>query len=58
MGLQIMLTKFKLKGSRSFLRTDYEMCSVDKGEADRAFKYVAKRQYLDPLLQSERLSAV
>lgn len=34
MGLQIMLTKFKLKGSRSFLRTDDEMSSIDKSEAE------------------------
>lgn len=50
-----MLTKFKLNGSRSFLRTDYEMSSVDKGEADRVFKS-CKKQYLSP--QSERLSEV
>lgn len=47
-----MLTKFKLNGSRSFLRTDYEMSSVDKGEADRVFKS-CKKQYLDPLLKAK-----
>ena len=36
MGLQIMLTEFKLKGNRSFLRTDYEMSSINKSEADSA----------------------
>lgn len=29
---------FEIKGNRSFLRTDYEMQSIDKEEADRAFK--------------------
>ena len=47
-----MLTKFKLKGNRSFLRTDYEMSSIDKDEADRAFKS-CKKQYLDPLLKAK-----
>ena len=30
--------KFKLKGNRPFLRTDEEMKSIDKKEADKAFK--------------------
>jgi len=46
------MTKFKLKGSRSFLRTDNEMSSIDKGEADRAFK-LCKKQYLDSLLKAK-----
>jgi hypothetical protein len=47
-----MLTKFKLNGSRSFLRTDYEMSSIDKSEANCAFK-VCKKQYLDSLLKAK-----
>ena len=47
-----MLTKFKLKGNRSFLRTDYEISAIDKSEADRAFKS-CKKQYLDPLLKAK-----
>ena len=46
------MTKFKLKGNRSFLRTDYEISSIDKSEADRAFK-LCKRQYLGPLLKAK-----
>lgn len=30
-----MLKEFKLRGNRSFLRTDDEMSSIDKSEADR-----------------------
>ena len=44
--------KFELMGNRSFLRTDYEMQSIDKDEADRAFK-LYKKQYLDTLLISK-----
>lgn len=47
-----MLTKFKLKGSRSFLRKDNEMSFIDKSEADSAFKS-CKKQYLDPLLKAK-----
>lgn len=47
-----MLTKFKLKGSRSFLRSGNEMSSIDKSEADRVFKS-CKKQYLDPLLKAK-----
>lgn len=47
-----MLKEFKLRGSRSFLRTDDEMSSIDKAEADRAFK-VSKKQYLDSLLKAK-----
>ena len=46
------MTKFKLKGSRSFLRKDNEMSSIDKSEADRVFKS-CKKQYLDPLLKAK-----
>ena len=44
--------QFTLKGNRSFLRTDFEMSSIDKDEADRAFKS-CKKQYLDPLLKAK-----
>ena len=43
--------KFELRGNRSFLRTDDEMQSIDKDEADCAFK-LYKKQYLDTLLKS------
>ncbi|MBR5256442.1 MAG: DUF4304 domain-containing protein [Bacteroidales bacterium] len=43
--------QFTLKGIRSFLRTDYEMSSIDKDEADRVFKS-CKKQYLDSLLKA------
>ena len=46
------MTKFKLKGNRSFLRTDDEMSSIDKSEADRAFK-LCKKQYLGSLLKAK-----
>lgn len=46
------MTRFKLKGNRSFLRTDDEMSSIDKSEADRAFNS-CKKQYLDPLLKAK-----
>ena len=36
--------KFKLKGNRPFLRTDEEMKSIDKVEADKAFK-LYKKEY-------------
>ncbi|MBR1401203.1 MAG: DUF4304 domain-containing protein [Prevotella sp.] len=44
--------KFKLRGNRSFLRTDYEISSIDKDEADNAFK-LYKKQYIDTLLKSK-----
>ena len=44
--------KFELKGNRSFLRSDDEMQSIDKEEADNAFK-LYKKQYLDTLLKSK-----
>ena len=44
--------KFELRGNRSFLRTDYEIQSIDKDEADHAFK-LYKKQYLDTLLKSK-----
>ena len=44
--------KFELRGNRSFLRTDDEMQSIDKDEADNAFK-LYKKQYLDTLLKSK-----
>ena len=43
--------KFELRGNRSFLRMDYERQSIDKDEADHAFK-LYKKQYLDTLLKS------
>ena len=43
--------KFELRGNRSFLRTDDEIQSLDKDEADHAFK-LYKKQYLDTLLKS------
>ena len=43
---------FEIRGNRSFLRTDYEMQSIDKEEADRAFK-LNKKQYIDTLLKSK-----
>ena len=42
---------FKIRGNRSFLRTDYEISSIDKNEADSAFK-LYKKQYIDTLLKS------
>ena len=47
-----MQTKFILKGTRSFLRMDYEISSLDKDESDRAFK-MYKKQYLDSLLKAK-----
>ena len=44
--------KFQLSGNRSFLRTDYEISSIDKNEADSAFK-LYKKQYIDTLLKSK-----
>jgi len=44
--------QFELNGNRSFLRTDDEMQSIDKNEADCAFK-LYKKQYLDTLLISK-----
>ena len=44
--------QFELRGNRSFLRTDDEMQSIDKDEADHAFK-LYKKQYLDTLLKSK-----
>ena len=44
--------QFELNGNRSFLRTDDEMQSIDKNEADCAFK-LYKKQYLDTLLKSK-----
>ena len=44
--------KFELRGDRSFLRTDDEIQSIDKDEADHAFK-LYKKQYLDTLLKSK-----
>ena len=44
--------KFELRGNRSFLRTDDEIQSIDKDEADHAFK-LYKKQYLDTLLKSK-----
>lgn len=44
--------KFELRGNRSFLRTDSERQSIDKDEADHAFK-LYKKQYLDTLLKSK-----
>ena len=44
--------KFELRGNRSFLRTDDEMQSIDRDEADHAFK-LYKKQYLDTLLKSK-----
>ena len=43
---------FKLKGVRSFLRTDSEMCIIDRAEADSAFKS-CRKQFLDLLLKSK-----
>ncbi len=43
---------FEIKGDRSFLRTEDERQSIDKEEADRAFK-LYKKQYLDTLLKSK-----
>ena len=45
-------TEFLLSGNRSFLRTDYEIGSINKDEADSAFK-LYKRQYIDILLKSK-----
>jgi hypothetical protein len=45
-------TEFLLSGNRSFLRTDYEIGSINKDEADSAFK-LYKRQYIDTLLKSK-----
>ena len=47
--------EFKLKGGRSFLRTDEEMSLIDKAEADSAFKS-CRKQFLDPLLKSKGFS--
>ena len=44
--------KFKLKGNRPFLRTDEEMKSIDKVEADKAFK-LYKKEHIDTLLKSK-----
>ena len=44
--------QFELRGNRSFLRTDDEIQSIDKDEADHAFK-LYKKQYLDTLLKSK-----
>lgn len=44
--------KFKLKGNRPFLRTDEEMKSIDKKEADKAFK-LYKKEHIDTLLKSK-----
>jgi hypothetical protein len=44
--------EFKLKGNRSFLRTDEGMRLIDKVEADSAFKS-CKKQYLDSLLKEK-----
>ena len=46
--------KFEFRGNRSFLRMDYEISSIDKDEADHAFK-LYKKQYLDTLLKSKGL---
>ena len=35
--------KFELRGNRSFLRTDDEIQSIDKDEADHAFKLYKKQ---------------
>ena len=43
---------FEIRGNRSFLRTEDEMQSIDKEEADRAFK-LNKKQYIDTLLKSK-----
>ena len=43
--------KFELKGNRSSLRMDNEMCSINKNEADNSFK-LYKKQYIDTLLKS------
>ena len=47
--------EFKLKGVRSFLRMDNEICLLDKAEADSAFKS-CKKQYLDSFLKSKGFS--
>lgn len=43
---------FEIRGNRSFLRTEDEMQSIDKDEADSAFK-LNKKQYIDTLLKSK-----
>lgn len=45
-----LFDKFKLKGNRQHLRTDMEMNSLDKKEADEAFKKY-KKELIDPLLK-------
>ena len=47
--------EFKLKGVRSFLRMDNEICLLDKAEADSAFKS-CRKQFLDRLLKSKGFS--
>ena len=44
--------KFELRGNRFFLRTDDEMQSIDKDEADYAFK-LYKKHCLDTLLKTK-----
>ena len=43
---------FEIRGNCSFLRTEDEMQSIDKEEADRAFK-LNKKQFIDTLLKSK-----
>ena len=47
--------EFKMKGVRSFLRTDDEMSLIDRDGADSAFKS-CKKQYLDSLLKAKGFS--
>ena len=42
--------EFELRGNRSFLRTENEMCCVDKNEADSALK-LYKKEFIDTLLK-------
>lgn len=44
--------KFIFSGNSSFLRTDYEVGSINKDEADSAFK-LHKKQYIDTILKSK-----
>ena len=44
--------EFELRGNCSFLRTENEMCCVDKNEADSAFK-LYKKEFIDTLLKSK-----
>ena len=51
-GIHRNKRNFEIRGNCSFLRTEDEMQSIDKEEADRAFK-LNKKQYIDTLLKSK-----